>query len=395
MLQKTVSEKEDKLFTGRQHYLKQLEDKVSKKNIAALLAPSGFGRTTLLRQFAARTGAFYIDLRKISIPPENFAVELIGTVCFLSFAKDQSEFADFMSIEKLKQLKLGKDCADIISTVDNELQKIKPDQQLLVKSALEFPENLAAEKKKRFTVVLDSFDELLKLDNFSQIKDAVELFFNSIARDRSCSFLISSSAVSQVRQAVKKYISDIVEISPLSPEETGELFEKIAGKSDERVIKEVHRISAGLPLIVRSIASRFRDEKTADAQKNIALVDHILVSELATTTSRSYFYCSSLFTESLNRARGESLLKAALKAVSQNRPLRLTEIARLVYRSGPVTKSLLERLVEVDLIRKDGNTFDFSNTVLKLWCRLMFSGIGFDETPDAQQLKSAGAGGLP
>jgi hypothetical protein len=394
MLQKDISEKEGKLFTGRQQYLKQLEEKVSKKSITAVIAPSGFGRTTLLRQFAAKSSAFYIDLKKISIPPENFAVELIGTVCFLHLAKDRSELSEFMSIEKLRQLKLGKACEGIISTVDNELQKIKPDQELLVKSAFGFAEEFAAEHRKKSAFILDSFDELLKLDNFSQIKDTAELFFTTASKSKSCQFIVSSSAVNLLRSITKKYSIDTVEISPLSQDETKELFEKIAGRCDERIAKEVYRLSSGLPLIVRSMASRFRDGKTSDVQKDLSLLKYILVSELADTTSRSYFYCSSLFTGSLDRARGESLLKAALKQVSQNRPLRLTEIARLIYRSGPVTKSLLERLVEVDLITKAENTFDFSNPVLKLWCRLMFSDIEFDGTPDVQQLKSAGAGGL-
>jgi len=374
MLQKDISEKEGKLFTGRQQYIKQLEEKVSKKSITAVIAPSGFGRTTLLRQFAAKNSAFYIDLKKISIPPENFAVELIGTVCFLSLAKDHSELSEFMSIERLKQL--------------------KPDQELLVKCAFSFAEEFAAEHRKRYSVILDSFDEILKLDNFSQIKDASDLFFSTVSKNKNCQFIISSSAVNLLRSITKKYSIDTVEMSALSQDETRDLFEKIAGRCDERIAKEVYRLSSGLPLIVRSMASRFRGEKTSDVQKDLNLLKYILVSELADTTSRSYFYCSSLFTGSLNRARGESLLKAALKAVSQNRPLRLTEVARLIYRSGPVTKSLLERLVEVDLITKAENTFDFSNQVLKLWCRLMFSDIEFDGTPDREQLRSAGAGGL-
>ena len=93
----------------------------------------------------------------------------------------------------------------------------------------------------------------------------------------------------------------------------------------------------------------------------------------------------------LNRARGESLLKIILKAVSQNTPQRLTEISRLIYRSAPVTKSLLERLIEVDLLVKSGNTFDFANPVLKVWCRLMFSNTEFNDSPDEATLEEFGA----
>jgi hypothetical protein len=382
MLQPNYTEKESKLFTGRTSYLKQIGESISKKNIAAVLSHSGYGRTTLLKHYAAKNNAAYIDLKKASLSPENFAVEFISSIC----SKTPQ------TVDNLKQLKLGKRCKEIISTVDNELQKIKPDQGLILKSAFMFAEEFALEQGKKTTIILEHFDELLKLNNFSQIKSILDIFFDSIARNKSCSFIISSSSVHLMKRRLKKYTSDIIEVQPLSMVETKELFEKMAGKTDERIIKELHKLSAGTPLVVKSIATRFKDEKTADTQKNIALLKYILISDLTTTTSQSYFYCSKLFTDSLNRARGEALLKTILKAVSKNQALRLTEIARLVYRSGPVTKSLLERLIEVDIITKTDNTFDFTNPVLKQWCSLMFSNIEFNDIPDEKVL--SGVGGL-
>jgi hypothetical protein len=394
MLQPNYTDKESKLFTGRTSYLKRLEDSAAKNKPAILLAPSGFGRTALLRNFAAKNDSLYIDLSALSLSPESFAVDFIGTVCFLGLAKGLSELGEYQTISKLKQIKLGRRCAETISRIDNELQKIKPDQQLLLKSAFGFPEEFAAEQGKKITIVLNNFDESLKFNNFSQVKDATGLFFDSISKAKNCSFVLSSPAIYLMKQELKRQQADkqidIVELSPLSLDETKDLFEKVAGKADDRVAKEVHALSAGIPLIVKSLASRFAKEKTNDVQKNIRLVKYMLISDLATSTSPSYFYCSKLFSGSLSRARGETLLKSILKVVSQNTPLRLTEIAKLVYRSAPVTKSLLERLIEVDLIVKNGNVFDFSNPVLKLWCRLYFGSVEFSEVPDERALSDIG-----
>ena len=390
MLQPNYTDKEGKLFTGRTSYLKRLEDSAAKNKPTILLAPSGFGRTALLRNFAAKNDSLYIDLSALSLSPESFAVDFIGTVCFLGLAKGLSELGEYQTISKLKQIKLGRRCAETISRIDNELQKIKPDQQLLLKSAFGFPEEFATEQGKKITIVLNNFDESLKFNNFSQVKDATGLFFDSISKAKNCSFVLSSSAICLMKQELKKQQTDIVELSPLSLDETKDLFEKVAGKADDRVAKEVHVLSAGIPLMVKSIASRFAREKTADVQKNIRLIKYVLISDLATSTSPSYFYCSKLFSGSLSRARGETLLKSILKVVSQNTPLRLTEIAKLVYRSAPVTKSLLERLIEVDLIVKNGNVFDFSNPVLKLWCRLYFGSVEFSEVPDERALSDIG-----
>jgi hypothetical protein len=390
MLQLNHTDKDSKLFTGRISYIKKLEDAVSKNKIALLLAPSGFGRTSLLRNFAAKSNAMYLDLSSMSLSPESFAVDFIGNICFLSLSSNVSELAEYQTLAKLKQLKLGKRCAEIISRIDNELQKIKPDQSLLLKLAFSFPEEFASDQNKRLAIAINNFDEILKFNNFSQVKDSVSLFFESVSKNKSASFVLSSASVYQMKSLMKKQPVDQVELSPLSIDETKELFEKVCGKADDRVIKEVHSLSAGIPSIVKSIASRFKDEKTADVQKNIRLVKYILVSDLATSASNSYFYCSKLFSGSLSRARGETLLKTLLKAVSQNRPLRLTELSHLIYRSGPVTKSLLERLIEVDLITRTDNTFDFSNPVLKLWCRLYFSSIEFSEVPDEKSLVEIG-----
>ena len=65
-------------------------------------------------------------------------------------------------------------------------------------------------------------------------------------------------------------------------------------------------------------------------------------------------------------------------------------MARKIYRSSPVTKSLLERLVEVDMVVKNGNTYKITDPVLERWCRFMFANIEFDKTPSIDELKQLG-----
>ncbi len=389
MLQPNNTEKESRLFTGRTSVMKNIEDSISNNNFAAVLAHSGFGRTAILKHLSQKKDYFYLDMRKFSLSPENFAVDLIGSICFFNSTEKSASVAAFQSIDKLKSLKLNKKCIDIIYNINNELQKIKPDQTLLLKEAFRFAEAYASETKKQ-TIILNNFDELLKLNNFAQVKDALKIFFETISKNKNASFIIASSAAQVMKAALKNFTKDIIEIPPLSLEETKELFEKIAGKTEERIIKEVDQLTDGMPMFIKTIAERFSKEKTNDTQKNIKLIRYLLLSEITTKNSSSYSYCSRLFTDSLNRARGEALLKTILKVVSQNEPLRLTEVARLVYRSGPVTKSLLERLVEVDLIVKTDKTFDFANSVLKMWCKLMFSNIEFKEVPDEKYLSESG-----
>ena len=101
-----------------------------------------------------------------------------------------------------------------------------------------------------------------------------------------------------------------------------------------------------------------------------------------------YDYCSESFDYYYNRARGQTLLKTILKVVA-NDELRLTEIAKKIYRSAPVTKSILERLMEVDIIHKKDNKFYFADNVLRLWLKLTSQGYEFDDAPDDKILDEA------
>ena len=64
-----------------------------------------------------------------------------------------------------------------------------------------------------------------------------------------------------------------------------------------------------------------------------------------------------------------------------------TEISKKIYRSAPVTKSLLERMMQVDLIVKVDNKYNFSNPILKQWLKLVFLGVEFDYVPSDRELK--------
>ncbi|NQU78651.1 hypothetical protein HQ545_02690 [Candidatus Woesearchaeota archaeon] len=379
-MQRQSKKKEAKPFTCRISELKHAKESISKSKTVAVLAASGLGRTYLLNNICDNSNSFYIDLRKLSPTPESFSVEFIAALC-----KDSVQQP---SIDYLSKLKLSKECNEIIATVKNELEKIKPDQQLLLDSAFRFAQSFKINDKKTI-IAINNFEELLKLNSFSKISDSIGTFF-SHADKAGCSYIISSSAVHLMKTALKQYKIDSINLKPLKLEAVHDLFESIAGKIDKRISTEVLNISAGLPIAIISIAQRFAKEKSEDVQQNISLIHHIFDSELVTKYSRLHSYSRNLFTDSLNRARGESLLKAILKVVSQNRPMRLTEIAHLIFRSGPVTKSLIERLVEVDMLVKTDNTFDFANPVLRRWCYFMFRSIEFEETPEETTLSKTG-----
>jgi len=318
----------------------------------------------------------YIDLEKISLNPENFSVEFVGNIIFHFLKKPSSEYKKYLILENLVKIEnelKSRNSFSLIKTIENELLKIKPDQRALVDNAFRFGETLAKENNKKFLVVLDNFENLFDLNNFLQIKDILSLI-NLDAEN--VSYIVTSSAIKQSLSSLKKF--ECYEIKNLERKESIELSESVIGKND-KANEEIFKLSGGHPLINILISNKYNELK--DVKKAFLI-------ELLRKDNSIYDYCYDSLNYYYNRARGQTLLKTILKVVA-NEELRLSDIAKKIYRSAPVTKSILERLMEVDVIYKKDNKFYFTDNVLKIWLKLTSQGYEFDDVPDDKILNEA------
>ena len=350
------------------------------KNIA-LLGPRKSGKTSIIKEHLKNVNEIipvYIDLEKISLNPENFSIEFIGSVAFHYLKKPLKEYKKYLTLEHLLKLEnelKGKNAFSLIKAVENELLKIKPNQKLLVESAFRFAEALGKESSKKFLIALDNFENLLDLNNFSQIKDILSVVN---FKAENVSYIPASSSIKQSLHSLKNF--ECYEIKNLEKNEAAELIKTIIEKADQKTIDEVFALSNGQPFVTILISEKYN--KTKDVKKAFLI-------ELLQKNNSIYDYCSESFNYYYNRARGQTLLKTILKAVA-NGELRLTEIAKKIYRSAPVTKSILERLMEVDIIYKKDNKFYFADNVLRLWVKLTSQGYEFDDVPDDKILDEVG-----
>jgi predicted transcriptional regulator len=365
------------VFVRRKYYLDLLDKntnslkKGAAKNIA-ILGPRKCGKTSIIKEHlknAKDVAAVYIDLQKASLNPENFSIEIVGNVLFNFLKRPLKEYKKFLVLEHLLSLgkELGsKDAFSIIKTIENELLKIKPDQRLLVESAFRFIEVLAKDTERKFLIALDNFENLFDLNNFSQIKDVLSVVG---FENENTSYIAASSAVRQCLSSLKSFES--YELKNLEKNEAIELIESVIGKN-EKAANEIFELSQGHPLVAALISKRYNEVKDAKKAFLIGLLQK---------NNSLHNYCSDSLDYYYNRARGQTLLKTILKVVA-NEELRLSEIAKRIYRSAPVTKSILERLMEVDVIYRKENKFHFSDNVLRLWVKLTSQGYEFDDVPD-------------
>jgi len=334
------SEEQKKLFTGRKYYLELL--KKEKKII--LTGLRNIGKTAILKEFiSGKKEVVYLDLEKLSLTPENFAVEVIGNVAFC--LKGLKDYSKFMDIEYLFSIKDDFEKGELIAKVHNELQKIKPDHKLLVESALQFANQCKI-------VVIDEFWKILDLENFAQIKDIISLFKENLSDD--VSYVLSGSAVALTKEINKKLDFKLEEVSGFDLDETIEFIKKIV-KVDN--IKKLFNLTSGVPLYVYAVANRYKEIKN---------VEKAFVIEALSKTGLIRNSIKISLNDSLNRARGKTLLWSILKVLAKG-SLRLSEVSRAIYRSSAVTNNLLNRLLLVDLIEKKDGKFEFSDQVMQYY----------------------------
>ncbi|NQV08542.1 hypothetical protein HQ529_01670 [Candidatus Woesearchaeota archaeon] len=359
-----------KLSVSREFYLDLLGKSTDQGKNIALLGSTKTGKTSIVRSFIESNkdvAAVYIDLNRISTPPENFSIEFAGNAAFwfVGISKNYKKFLDIDYLLGLKEL--GK-AISFIEKIKNESEKIKPNQRLMIESAFSFVEELGKKSNKKLVLFLDNFENILDMNNYSQIKDVLSIIdFSS----RNVSYVVTSSETGLMKNKLKGFAFE--EIKSFDKQETASLVEKILGKSDKKVIDDVFRYSNGNPYLIEKICFRYKEVK--DVKK-------AFFTELVLKDSPIYNYCQKSISDSLNRARGKALLKTILKVLSSVKSAKLTEISKKIYRSAPVTKSVLERLILVDLVAREDNQYSFSNNVLKDWFRLNMLGFGFKEIND-------------
>ncbi len=311
-------------FNGRENILEILRKnqeniKHGKGQNIALVGQRNIGKTSILKKI----DGIYIDLEKLSLSPESFSMEILEKVARL-YGK------------KVKDLK-----NETVSLIINELEKIKPDQVKLLGWAFDF---LESHDK---VLVIDEFHKVLDFNNFGQIKDILSLLKE---RKWKQNLVVASSAESDMKKIAKKLDMTVVEVSGLDRESVKELIEQYI-KIGEKEVDKIYSLTQGIPLYVVALCKRYKELKS---------VEKAFVYEIVSEEGIIHNALKFNLTESLGRARGQSLLMSVMKTLAQNDNLRLTDISSKIYRSGPVTKSIVDRLVQVDIISKENKLFSIA-----------------------------------
>lgn len=308
------------------------------------------GKTTTLAAISTKLEQFILlPLRYVGVTPEHFALDIVSII--LCQLKDNwNNYTNYRGITNiLKHISLlPPQAQQAVHTIDNELQKIKPNQKLLIESALSIPSLLNIP-----TVIVDDAQRILELSHYETLKEPFSILS-----------MFSTRWLLAFEQPITIKGFTPIPLPPFTLEETKKILDNYS--LDQSVVTQIHQYSRGIPTLSLALASTYDNKRSVKRHYT-----HQLLHEKSALNQYAHSYLTSL----LNQARGATLLEVVLRILAENGSLTLSEIGRKLFRPAPVTQSILLRLLEVGLIQKDGRLFSITSPILHDYILLNVLGL--------------------
>jgi AAA+ ATPase superfamily predicted ATPase len=399
-----------KIFTNRDHelrFLQHLKAQHQQGNIqhSVLFGLRRIGKTLLLKEFIRQTLAqdktvvpIYVDLEEITSSPENFAVGYVGSHCFWFLTRGNANPLEYLKLSSLFAQAMSSDIRIIKETVNylhQELGRAKVNRTEILRTAFNFPEQLAQSCNKKLIVVLDEFQSLELLRNFQGVQDPIALFRAHLERQSACLYVLAGSAISVLNRLITDKQSPIflqfqkLLLRPFKPEDSHKLAAKLLpqARRDKASLEQIHRLSMGNPFYIIQICQRLLQ---LEALHNMPIspdaVNQAFLIETLSSQGKIYDYCRYIYDTSLQRSKGYGALKSILQLLAEEEGLNLAEIARRLKVTPPTASEYLRWLVEVDLILERQKQYFFEDAVFKYWLIHSTKGIEVDYMPRSDDM---------
>ena len=362
-----------RIFVDRVKFLSLMEQmkvslKTGTRENLALLGSRRIGKSLILKEFIKQNNdkeviIAYIDLERMDMVPELFAREYIGTI--VAWYLGEGIVEDYYDLDfVLSGIRELKEPYDLVFSIKQEMLKAKYNYANVLRKAFQFPGILAKAADRKIIVIFDEFQDIKELNNYRL--DILKIFRSIMQTQSGVLYMFSGSAVSFMERIFKEstsplYLQSRIEyVDYLTREDSIELSRKIL-RADWNPYR-VYELTAGHPYYIYSVCKRIESMDLSDEK-----IVEAFVIEALTPAGRIYNLCQYVMENSIHRARGFSLLKSVLKIVAKEEGLRIGDVSRRINRSAGVTRNLIDRLKDVDLIdEKNGDLF-IADPVLRYW----------------------------
>lgn len=369
-------------FIGREREierLRELEAEVERGEspILLILGEEGVGKTALMKRFVdelgERASPVYIDLAKLNLSPDFFCLHLLGNV-FKNLSEEKEQDMSLYFNLSFQQ-KVVQEMAD--SEIEARWEKFyqsleEANWKDLFPETFIFLETLARRLDLRLILFLDNFSELLGLANYQL--EPFSLFKEEASKTKRIGWVLASD-----RKRVLSGMFETLFLDYLEEREARKLILSLLSSHsfDEGALERIYQLTEGFPILVVFLA------KELESRERISPFSVDEAFFLSFTEGAIYRYCQSRLVQKIAEARGEGLLRLTLANLAKRGEATLSEISEDIRRKTGVTRNLLLRLMDVDLVEQKEKKYYIPSRILVWWMRMYYYGI-LPELPELE-----------
>jgi len=385
---------EARLFTNRQATLAELQRNAARytqglgENVA-LVGRRRIGKTLVLQKFADELLTqeqpilpIYFNVERNLTLPAIFAARLfltVGDTCLQVTGRAPARPPGLLSLTDLLSVAYRAAVPALVEAGERflrEMEKTQVDERLLLELAFECLEPLAADVGREVLVILDEFQAITDFDRYAQIHNVLGLLRGIIAGQSSVHYVVAGSSVRMMEQILHRAESPLfgqfrlLSLPPFDRADTALLLQKLLPQQDlpAQVVEQVYQFTGGHPFYITCLGSTLH-QLSEGGPITPETVEQAIYTETMTRTGRVYQYCDYVLETSLQAARGQTTLRAVMLLLAGEGPMTSSQAARRLQRQAGQVNNYFRRLLDYDLIEREGNDYRIADPVLALWIR--------------------------
>lgn len=372
---------EDKFF-NRQYYLEILNKRVEglkdayRQNIA-LLGEELIGKTSVILHFLnhycdPKILPIYISVRIEEF--EYFAKRFIGVLLYNFLSNSGIFLKEELDYLIKKSERFIPKTTNKIKTILTNLKRKRKDTTFT--ELLSLTETIHQETQKFCCIIFDEFQNL----EYMKIKNLYRQWIKSLILQKNTMFLIISSAKFKAKKILSENLSslfgnfEVIMVEPFDSKTSDTFLQDRLGRINlNRILKNfLISFSDGLPFYLEVISAALCKTKSQDTTHNYieksAVIDgleDLLFQETGALNQRYQSYLKNLSEWRVNQEY------IRLLYCISNGHNRVKDMVRILHRQKKELLKILNQLLELDVIERNGDFFKISDRIFSFWLKFV------------------------
>jgi len=354
----------------------------------ALVGHRRVGKTMLVQRFAddlherhSPLVPVYFNVAQNLSVPSVFAVRLLASISHSFVEADGRQVEqsggvlDAASLLAVTEQTREEAIVATARQMTREMEKDRPDEQLLLETALSCVEQTAEHTGRKLVFILDEFHNVTQLDSFPRIKDALRVVGQTLSQQTRVGYIAVSSNIRMVERMAQSATSplfdqfQVVPVPPFDQAATAEFCRKSLPEHllTQETIARLFEFTSGHPFYLNCLTTAMRrldQDETGDDVLDRAIYEEVLMRD-----GRIYQYCQHRVEMALAEARGKATLRSVLLVLAEEGKQTLSVVAAPLKRTPGEVRSYLKRLADFDLIGREGRRYYITDPIIALWIK--------------------------